>query len=131
LRLPGNDVVRESRPAAIELYESAEARKTSCEPRQLRPLPGLFDVEDEPGYEHEIARPVTDDLVGDVDAVARLRVASLRDVHTWHPSTDHLQPQPHNAGTPVCTREPFASRASTSWSRQIGPDDPMQSPFGG
>jgi hypothetical protein len=65
-----------------------------------------------------------------VDAISGLRVAGLRHVHNRHPSTDHPQPQPSEAGTPVQTqisKRPFKESASISVESDLL-RDPVKAP---
>ena len=81
LLLPRNDVVGETGPPSIENDQTREASEALVEPGHLGPVPAQFDVGHEPRDENEVAWAAADDLVGDVNAIGRLRIAGLGRAH--------------------------------------------------
>ena len=74
--------IREARAATVEdddPRERPEAPQAACERVDA---PHVFDVGREARHVHQVERPIAENLVGDVRAVWRLDVASLRRLHT-------------------------------------------------
>ena len=71
------DRIGQAGAALVEHREPRERGEPMQVSREIGPLPGGFDVRDEAGNRHEIRRPLTDHLEGDVESGA-LRVPRLR-----------------------------------------------------
>jgi hypothetical protein len=79
-RLPAS--IGQAHPAHVEQDQPREAGEALQEAGPWRVLPHHLDVRPDTGGIDEVDRPVTDDLVGDRGPIRRLRVTSLREVHT-------------------------------------------------
>ena len=71
-RDPG-DAVRQPGAALVEQDQAAHAREPLVEARDRGPLPAGLEAADPAVHEHDVQRPVADDLVGDREVAARRR----------------------------------------------------------
>src|SRR5262249_23533862 len=62
------EAVREARSAAVHHDQPGGAREAREERRQGRVPPGVLEVREESGQQEDVARPVSDDLIGDRNA---------------------------------------------------------------
>ena len=84
----GRQWIGEAEAAGVEHHEPAEGRESPKEPAHERVLPLSVQVEPPLGRKDDVDRAVTDDLIGDVDAVGRLDVPGLGD-RAHSPNTPH------------------------------------------
>ena len=91
-------VVRHSGPAFIEEDETGEGCEALKTEHEVRQFPGKFDVREPARHVNDIKRPLTHDLIGDVD------IAAPDDIASWVASyrrscTEHYSERKMSCGT--------------------------------
>src|SRR5262245_10881973 len=76
-RWHGHATIGEARPTFVEPDESRERGESFEEVGDVRFVPVVFEIGYKSWHVHQIARPITDHLVGDVD-IAAARIPRLR-----------------------------------------------------
>jgi hypothetical protein len=77
--LPGGPVGQPG-IALVEHDQPAEGGQPPVEPRRVRVFPPQVEMADQAGHDHDVPLPLTEDLVGDVHAVAAAGVPGDRRV---------------------------------------------------